>query len=156
MSPRRQTIPIDEVRAPPYVNDQLTPGQVRQDINNVTSLQGLVDIVASQLRIVAGAQQWLEVPPPGATSPFSGELVVCEALQGDYDGQNVVFETGRAYVPGTLSVRYNGIDLAWGPDADYLTMELQGPGTGFNGIKLTGMGAPGPRDRLQSTYVRVV
>ena len=156
MSPRRQTIPVDEVRAPPVVDDQMTPGEVRQAAGNLGNLQDLLDVVASQLRIVAGAQAWLEAPPPGATSPFTGELISGERLNGPYDGVAAIYRTAKPYVPGTLTLTYNGQALTWGQTADYITLESNGVGTGFDAIMLTGMGPPMARDTLSATYVRTV
>lgn len=156
VSPRRQTIPVEEVRAPPVIDDQMTAGEVREAAGHLGSLQDLLNVVASQVRIISGANAWLEAPPPGATSSFTGELVSGERLNGPYDGEAAIYRTARPYLPGTLTLCFNGSALTWGEEADYVTIETSGAGTGFDAIRLTGMVAPRSRDVLLATYVRTV
>lgn len=165
MPPRRQTLPLAQIRAPEYIDDQMTQVQTQVSADQVTNSEELISVIASQLRLAQGSRGWLLPPapvqvPPDPSDPAKGylpgvgQIIVDEQLSGAQDGQNLIFQASHFFIAASLIVRFNGADFHWGEQADYVASEGGGPGTGYNLIRLTGALPPLPRDRLTASYIR--
>lgn len=155
----RQLVRSDEVRAPQSLSDTLTDAQRKQlaaDIvaGNTTDYtnQQFQSIVASQLKQAQGGPTWLDQAPP---SPAVHETQSFdEPLLGVMDGTNAVFTTQAYYLPSTLLVYYNGIQLH--RDNDFIMLESGGLGTGYDTVTLVNHDGclPLAWERLTASYFR--
>ena len=158
MSPR-QRLHARDIRAPIDYPDQLTDRQVRQYPDRPglqgRDLQDHLGATASRIRLNAGALDWRQPPAPGTGQGSGGQAatqVVGEFPEGDRDGTNLVFATTYAFVPQTLRLYLNGQRAAFGAQADFVVLELQGAGTGFNALQV--VWAPLSSDQIQVDYQR--
>ncbi len=165
MPPRRQTLPLAQIRAPEYIDDQMSQAQTQVVAGRITNAEQLMSVIASQIRLAQGSRGWLQPPapvqvPPDPTDPAAGylpgvgQIIVDEQLSGAQDGANRLFQASHYFVAASLVVRFNGAEFHWGQEADYIPVEGGGPGTGYNLIRLTGALPPLPRDRLTASYIR--
>lgn len=158
MSPR-QMLRAWEVRSPqePRPLGQKTDRQVRQYPDGAgaepvnATMQDHLDIVASRVRLNAGAVDWRQGPAPGQGGGGDAAQTT-EVPEGDKDGVNVRYTTSDKFVPQSLKFYVNGLRQALSStgDADFTIEESSGVGTGFDTVALSW--APLPQDQMVVDY----